>query len=553
MANRPTPSDGTVKRSWLHPKLHFQLPERSRKQFPKPQRDPGEAYRHEVPAPHSNYITEPRKKPSRTENPQNSGSSERLNDWIASMGSGGCLDSPQAESIRGRNPPPIGLPQELRQSHLQTQDSQHLPPSQPSLSPKALKISKKRADYYDSLSPETCKTYGYPIIPPEFKIPRKPLQKFEYNLDEKIRVETGKILNFSRPQIIDIPLQANPLKPHLRAKKSSSQSSFRSRPPRAPSAMNSEGHTREFSDFEHFQPREHHESQPIIKESKHARPQIVTASEVQRYKSIAGSICHEPSRRSSMQFSETSHSRPGSSSMYLPADQFQMEQALNHGMFEEDYYRLDKQDRREEQDHQSSAISLRSEARSHKSRAAITPQSPGRIRRVEARPLPPTPQPRQWSEISVRSSAGSHKHRKPIIPKPSEDLRWLETGYLERKSISHTPHQPTAIPIPSSARPYTTRTPIIPNQSKTECPPRRPISHDPSAIPIQPPARSHRPPTPNIPKPPGITFQLEAKPSRPVPKTLQRRRGRPLQPPQTHSDKVKPRPPVPSSVSKVSL
>ncbi|TGO54178.1 hypothetical protein BCON_0111g00210 [Botryotinia convoluta] len=502
LANKPAPNDRTIKRSWLHAELHFQLPERIRKKSSKPQEKPSEALWHEVAAPHSNFIAEPRKTPSRTEESQNFGSPDKEPNWIAYMARGGYLESPQEEPTRNREPPPIRLLQEIRQSYSQTQDFQDLPP------PPDLTLSKEQADYYDSLSLEMRKTYGYPLLAKssEFKIPRKPLEKYEYRLDEKIKVEIGKKPKFVRPQIRDIPPQANSPKPHSRAKTCSSRSSICPRSPRTPSTMNSEGHKREFSDLEHFRPRkEHQKSQRIIKETKHARPQTVTASEVQRYKSIAGSIHHEPSRRSSMQFSEVSHSRPRSSRMHSPAERFQAQQNLNLEMYADQYDRLEAQDRQIEE---------------HR-----------------------------------RSSARSHRPPIPITTKPSENISQLETRYLPRIPITHLSHQPAAIPIHSSARPYRPRAPNIPrpsentSQSGTGYLPRFPISHHSTAIPHQPSSssRPHRPPTPLIPKPPENTNQLEARSSRPVPNTLQRRRGRPLKPPQPRSDRVKPRLPVPSS------
>ncbi|TGO30729.1 hypothetical protein BPAE_0003g00120 [Botrytis paeoniae] len=530
LANKPAPNDRAVKRSWLQSKLHFQLPERNRKKSSKPQGKPIEAWRHEVAAHHSNFISEPRKKPSRTEKSQNSGSPEKEPDRIAYMARGGYLESPQDELTRSREPPPIRLSQELRQSYSQRQDSQD-----PPTPPPALTFSKEQAGYYDSLSPETRQNYGYPLLAKssEFKIPRKPLEKYEYRLDENIKVEIGKKPNFIRPQIRDIPQQAKSPKPHLGARTCSSRSSVCPRSPRTPSKMDSEELKREFSNFENFRPRkEYQKLQQTLKETKHARPQTVTASEVQKYKSSTGAIHHKPSRRSSMQFSEASHSRPGSSRIHSPVEQFQAQQDLNLEILANQYDSLEAQDRRIEERHRSSAKYLRSEARSRKSRAVTTPQSPKKIHQVEAR---------------------SHRPGIPITPKPSENTSQLETKFLPRIPITHLSHQPTAIPIHSSARPYRPRAPNIPRPSKntsrleTGYLPRFPISHHSPAIPHQSSTRSHRPPTPLIPKPPENTNQLEARSSRPVPNTLQKRRGLLLKPPQPLSDRVKPRPPVPSS------
>ncbi|KAF7883655.1 uncharacterized protein EAF02_005575 [Botrytis sinoallii] len=99
---------------------------------------------------------------------------------------------------------------------------------------------------------------------------------------------------------------------------------------------------KEFPEFDHFRPtKEYQKLQRSIEETKHARPQTVTASEVQRYKSVVGSICHEPSRRSSMPFSEASHSRPGSSRIHAPVEQFQA-QGRSLEMLENEYHSLER-------------------------------------------------------------------------------------------------------------------------------------------------------------------------------------------------------------------
>ncbi|TEY75182.1 hypothetical protein BOTCAL_0064g00150 [Botryotinia calthae] len=489
LANKPTPNDKTIKQSWLHSKLHFQLPEHNRK------------------------------------------SSTTLQDK------------------------PVNVPQDLLQSHSPTQNSKSLPPP-------ALTYSKEQANYYNKISPETRKTYGYPLpgkSRPEFKIPRKPLEKRGNRLDEDIKVKIGKNLNCSRPQtIIDTPPQANLPKPHLRAKVFSSQSNIYPRPPWTPSKMNSEVHMREFSDFDHFPPRNgHQKSREILKETKHARPQTVIASEVQRYKSSAILVYHKPSRRSSPKVpQEASHSRPGSSRTHSLVEQSKRQQDLELKMLEEQYYHLAAHGRQMAK-HQSSATSLGSEARSHKSRAATTSQSLERTLRVEARPLPPTPPPHQLSEISVRSSARSYKPQTQTIPKPSEHTSQLEPISLPRIPI---PHQTSTIPTHLSVKPYRSRAPVNPisseniSQSETRYPPRVPIyprspeniSHSEARpqprkpIPHQPSARPHRPRTPTIPKPSENTNQLEARPSPPVLNTHPRRRERPLK-------LSKPRSPAPFS------
>ncbi|KAM0131446.1 hypothetical protein ACHAO1_007357 [Botrytis cinerea] len=338
-----------------------------------------------------------------------------------------------------------------------------------------------------------------------------------------------------------------------RARPSSSRSSTCSGPPRTPLTMKSERHTGKFSDFDHFPPRkEHHKSQIIVKEIKHARPQKVIAGGAQRCNSTKGSIYHKSPRISSSF---------GSSSTHSLAEQFKT-QDLEFKMLEEEYHHLEAHDGQMAK-HQSSATSLGSEARSHKSRPAATSQSPERTRRVEARPLPPTPPPHQLSEISVRSSARSYKPQTQTISKPSERTRQLGPIILQRVPI---PHQKSAIPTHSSVEPNRSRAPVNPisseniNQLETRCPPRvpiyprspenishletRPLTRKP--ITHQPSTRPPKPRTQTIPKPSENTNQLEARPSPPVLNTHPRRRERPLKLP-------KPRPPVPSSVSKSSF
>ncbi|KAF7892363.1 uncharacterized protein EAF01_010443 [Botrytis porri] len=541
LENKPAPNNRTNKRSWLQSKLRFKLPKHNQKEPPEPQRKSIEASRHEVAASRSNLSAESRKTSS-----QNPRSPEKEPDLVAYMARGGYLDSPQVEPIRSREPFAIELPQKFRQSYSQTQD----PQDQPS-PPSALTFSKEQANYYDNLSPEMCKTYGYPLPAKssEFKIPRKPLEKYEYRLDENIEVGIGKKINFIRPQIKDIPPQANYPKPPLGAKTCSSRSRICPRSPRIPSTMNSEELKREFSDFENFRPRkEYQKLQQTVKETKHAQPQTVTAGDLQRHKSIAGVIHQESSRRSSMQFSEPSHSGPGSSRIHSPAEQLLAQQELDLGVLANEYDRLDAYDRQIEE-HQ------RESARSRKSRVATTPQPPRRTRQVESRPLPPIPPPHQSPAISVHSSARSHRPPIPTIPKPSENISESETKFLKRIPITNSSHQPAAIPIHYSARSHRTRAPNIRRTSEnihrleTEFPQRIPISHPPPPIPHQPPAtprhsssRSRRPPTPLIPKPPEKTIHFEARPLRPVPNTLKKQRERPQKPSQPRSDRAKPHP-----------
>ncbi|TGO37706.1 hypothetical protein BHYA_0091g00400 [Botrytis hyacinthi] len=510
LANKPTPNDRAKKQS--------------------SQAEHIEAWRHDVPGPYSEFITESRKTSSRTKRSQTSGSSKEEPDWFTHIESGGYFESSHANPTRSSKPPPIKLSQELRQSYSETQDSQD-----PSTPPPALTFSKEQADYYDNISSETRKTYGYPVPAKAFKIPRKPLQRHQYNLGENIKVKIGKNPNFVRPQTTNTSLQANPPRPHSREKSSSSQNSHRSGPPLTPSKMNMEDLKREFSDFEHIRPREEYQKlQQTLKEIKHAQPQTVTANELRRYRSVAGSICHEPSRRSSMQFSEPSHSRPGSSRIHLPVEQFQT-QGLSLEMLENQYYSLEEQDRQNKEHNQSSA-------RSHKPRAVHTPQSPREIHRIEARPLPPTSKPHRSSEVPVHSSARSQRPRIPSTPTPIENIRQLETGYSPRIRIMSSSHQPAETPSHPSVRSYRPRAPSIPRPSEnkvrleTGFPQRFPISH-------QPPTRPHRPPTPLTPKPPQRTVHFEERPWHPPPNTLKKPRRPPLKLPQPLSDKVKPRPP----------
>ncbi|KAF7946905.1 uncharacterized protein EAE97_004154 [Botrytis byssoidea] len=415
-------------------------------------------------------------------------------------------------------------------------------------------FSKDQAsNYYNNLSPETRKTYGYPLPAktPGFKIPRKPLPEHQYNLDENIKVKIGKSPNFVRPQTTNIPLPANPPKAHSRAKLSSSQNSSRSGPSRTPSKMNMEELKRDFSDFENLRPsKEFQKLQQTMKETKHAQPQTVTSSEFQRYKSIAGVIHDEPSRRSSIQSADP-HSKPGSSRIHSPVEQFQA-QGLSLEMLEDQYYSLEAQDRQNKEHHQSSAKSLRSGARSHKSRAVTTPQSPKKIQQIEARPLPPTPKPHRSSEVPIHSSARSQRPKISSTPTPIENIRQLETEYSPRIRTTSSSHRPAETPIYSSARSYRPRAPNTArplennNRLETGFLERCPMPHQALIIPHQPSSRPHRPPTQLIPKP-KRTVHFEERPSQPVPNTLRERRRPPLEPPQPHSDRFKPHPPVRSS------
>ncbi|TGO10873.1 hypothetical protein BTUL_0123g00150 [Botrytis tulipae] len=580
LANKSTPNVRVNKQSWLHSKLHFLLPERNRERSSKPQRNPTETWRHEATGPHSKRkkhsraeysyrpqaehfeawrydvtdpdsesIAESRKTCSQTKGSQTSGPSEKEPDWFTHIGSGGYFESPQAGLTRSSEPPPIKLPQELRQSYSEIQDFRD-----PSTPPPALMFSKEQADYYDNLFPETRKTYVYPLPAkaPEFEIPKKPLLEHRCNFDENIKVKIGKNPNSVRPQTTNIPLQANPPKPHSRAKSSSSQNSSRSEPSRTPSRKNMEELKREFSDFEYLRPsKELQKLQQNLKETKHAQPQTVTSSELQRYKSIAGVIHDKPSRGSSMQFSEPSHSRPGSSRIHAPVEQFQA-QGLSLEMLEDQYYSLEAQDRQNKEYHQSSAKSFRPEARFHKPSAVTTHQSPGEIPQIEARPLPPTPKPHRSSEVPIHSSTRSQRPRIPSTPTPIENIRQLETEYSPRIRTTSSSHRPAETPIYSSARSYRPRAPKIPRslenniRLETGFLERFPISHQPLSS-SSSSSRPHRPPAPLAPKPPQRTVHFEERPWRPPPNTLKKRRRPPLESPQPLSDKVKPRPPVPSS------
>ncbi|TGO74578.1 hypothetical protein BELL_0270g00020 [Botrytis elliptica] len=496
VANKPAPNDKAVKQSWLRSKLRFLQPERYQRKSSTPQVKHIEAWQYKVA---SDFIPEPRKKPSQTENSykpqrkhieawqrevdahfipkprkkssrtkrsQTSRLPEKEPDGFTFIGNGGYFESPQADLTRIREPPPIRLSQELRQSYSETKDSQDPP-------------------------------------------------------------------NIFRTQTTNIPLQANPPKPHSRAKPSSSQNNFRSGPPRAPSTISFEAHMEEFPEFDHFRPiKEYQKLQRIIEETKHARPQTVIASEVQRHKSVAGAICHEPSRRSSMPFSEASHSRPGSSRIHAPVGQFQ---ALI----------LEAQDRRDADEKHQRLL-----ARSRRPRIPVTPNPLENISQSGTRYLrrvPITRSSHQPAAIPIHSSARPYRPRAPNTPRPSENNVRLETGFLERFPTSHQPS--------SSSRPHrppTTLTPKPPT-TLTPNPPTSLTPKPPTTLTPKPPTPlTPKLPTPLTPKPPQRTVHFQEKPSPGVPNTLKKRRPPPKSP-QPLSDEVKPRPPLrPCLISKVS-
>ncbi|KAF7925203.1 hypothetical protein EAE99_006067 [Botrytis elliptica] len=452
----------------------------------KPQRKHIEAWQREVDA---HFIPKPRKKSSRTKRSQTSRLPEKEPDGFTFIGNGGYFESPQADLTRIREPPPIRLSQELRQSYSETKDSQDPP-------------------------------------------------------------------NIFRTQTTNIPLQANPPKPHSRAKPSSSQNNFRSGPPRAPSTISFEAHMEEFPEFDHFRPiKEYQKLQRIIEETKHARPQTVIASEVQRHKSVAGAICHEPSRRSSMPFSEASHSRPGSSRIHAPVGQFQ---AL---MLENEYHSLEAQDRRDADEKHQRLL-----ARSRRPRIPVTPNPLENISQSGTRYLrrvPITRSSHQPAAIPIHSSARPYRPRAPNTPRPSENNVRLETGFLERFPTSHQPssssrpHRPptTLTPKPPTTltpKPPTTLTPKPPT-TLTPKPPTPLTPKPPTTLTPKPPTPlTPKLPTPLTPKPPQRTVHFQEKPSPGVPNTLKKRRPPPKSP-QPLSDEVKPRPPLrPCLISKVS-
>ncbi|THV45838.1 hypothetical protein BGAL_0445g00010 [Botrytis galanthina] len=423
LANKSAANDRANKQSWLHSKLHFLLPERNLKKSSKPQAKLIKARRHDVTGPHSK-----RKKHSRTENSYRS-------------------QAAQTETWR----------HDVTDSYPETNDSRD-----PSTPPPALTFSQKQADYYDNLSPETRKTYEYPLPAkaPEYKIPRKPSPT----------TPPPPALTFSQKQ--------------------------------ADYYDNLSPETRKTYGY------------PL------------------------------PAK-------EPSHSRPGSSRMNAPVEQFQA-QGLSFEMLENQYYSLEAQDRQNKKYHQTSAKSLRSEARFHKPSAVTTHHSPGEIPQIEARPLPPIPKPHRSSEVPIHSSARSQRPRIPSTPAPIENIRQLETGCSPRIRITSSSHQPAETPIYSSARSYRPRAPKIPTPSvdnvrlETGFLEKFPISHQPPTIPHQPSSRPHRPPTQLIPKPKS-TVHFEQRPSQPVPNTLRERRRPPLEPPQPRLDRVEPHPPRTSS------
>ncbi|KAF7887282.1 hypothetical protein EAF00_009576 [Botryotinia globosa] len=539
LANKSTPNVVANKQSWLHSKLHFLLPEGNREKSSKPQRNPTETWQRESTGPHSKRkkhsraeysyrpqaehiegwrydvtdpdsesIAESKKTSSQTKGSQTSGPSEKKPEGFTHIGSGGYSESPQADPTRSSELPPIRLSKEVQQSYSETQDSQD-----PSTPPPALTFSKEQADYYDNISPETRKTYGYPLVANTFKIPRKPLQKRQYNLDENTKVEISKSPKFILPQTANISLRENPHRPHSRAKSSSSQNSSQLEPPRTLSRMNMKELKREFSDFEHLRPsKELEKLQQTLKEIKHARPQTVTASGIQRHNSIAGVIHDIPSRRSSMQFSEPSRSRPGCSRIHSPVERPHAQQNLCFEIYADQYDGLDAHDRRIKR-HSPSL------ARSQEPEIPITPKlSENHISQFEKR-FPPLERFQAHQNLDLKiyadqydrldlhdrqiekhllPSAKSSRPRAQNIPRPSDNNVRLETGFLERFPISHQPSSSSS-------------------------------------------SRSHRPPAPLTLKPPQRTVHFE---ERPPPNTLKRPRRPPLKSPQALSDKVKQSPPV---------
>ncbi|TGO45505.1 hypothetical protein BOTNAR_0661g00020 [Botryotinia narcissicola] len=384
--------------------------------------------------------------------------------------------------------------------------------NKPAPNDKIVTQSWLQSEVHLQLAGQTRKTYGYPLPAktPEFKIPRKPLPKHQYNLDENIKVKIGKNFNSVRPQTTNTPLQANPPKPHSRAKLSSSQNISQSGPSRTPSKMNMEELKRELSDFEHIRPRkEYQKLQQTLKEIKHAQPQTVTASGLQRYSSIAGSICHEPSRRSSMQFSEPSHSKPGSSRIHPPTERSHAQQNLCFDIYVDQPDGLDVHDRQIKRH-------IPSLARSQNPEIPITIELSENISQFEKR-FPPLERFQAHQNLDLKiyadqydrldlhdrqiekhllSSAKSYRPRAQDIPRPSDNNVRLETEFLERFPISHQPSSSFS-------------------------------------------SRPHRPPAPLTPKPPQRTVHFEERPWRPPPNTLKRPRRPPLKSPQALSDKVK--------------